>query len=50
MPRQAVIETIVGLAAQMGRERHVRQPVGAIFVIGDTTRVLRYVSGSGDDP
>ena len=44
------IKTVVDLAAQIGREGREGKPVGTLFVIGDTRKVLEHSSDSGVDP
>ncbi|MCG8651505.1 MAG: DNA integrity scanning protein DisA nucleotide-binding domain protein [Pirellulales bacterium] len=44
------IKTVVDLAAQIGREGREGKPVGTLFVVGDTRKVLEYCNDSGVDP
>ncbi len=44
------IKTVVDLAAQIGRECREGKPVGTLFVVGDTRRVLEHSNDSGVDP
>ena len=44
------IKTVVDLAAQIGREGREGKPVGTLFVVGDTRRVLELSNDSGVDP
>ena len=44
------IKTVVDLAAQIGREGREGKPVGTLFVVGDTRRVLEHSNDSGVDP
>jgi diadenylate cyclase len=44
------IKAVVDLAAQIGREGREGKPVGTLFVVGDTKKVLEYSSDSGVDP
>ena len=44
------IKTVVDLAEQIGREGREGKPVGTLFVVGDTRRVLELSNDSGVDP
>jgi diadenylate cyclase len=44
------IKTVVDLAAQIGREGREGKPVGTLFVVGDTRKVLEHSNDSGVDP
>ncbi len=44
------IRSIVDLAAQIGREGREGKPVGTLFVVGDTRKVLGHAKDSGVDP
>lgn len=44
------IKTVVDLAAQIGREGREGKPVGTLFVVGDTRKVLDHSNDSGVDP
>ena len=44
------IKTVVDLAVRIGLEGREGKPVGALFVIGDTRKVLEHASGAGCDP
>ena len=44
------IKTVVDLAAQIGREGREGKPVGTLFVVGDTRKVLEHSNDSGLDP
>jgi DNA integrity scanning protein DisA with diadenylate cyclase activity len=44
------IKTVVDLAVQIGLEGREGKPVGTLFVIGDTRKVLEHASYSGCDP
>lgn len=44
------IKAVVDLASQIGREGREGKPVGTMFVVGDTRRVLDHSSDSGADP
>ena len=44
------IKAVVDLAAQIGREGREGKPVGTLFVVGDTKKVLEHASDSGVDP
>ena len=44
------IKAVVDLAAQIGREGREGKPVGAMFVVGDTRKVLEHSNDSGLDP
>ena len=44
------IKAVIDLAAQIGLEGREGKPVGTLFVIGDTRRVLEHANDSGVDP
>lgn len=44
------IKAVVDTAAQIGREGREGKPVGTLFVVGDTRRVLAHTNESGCDP
>ena len=44
------IKAVVDLAAQIGREGREGKPVGTLFVVGDTRKVLDHSNDSGVDP
>lgn len=44
------VKAVVDLAVQIGREGREGKPVGAIFIVGDTRRVLEHCSDGGADP
>ena len=44
------VKAIVDLAAQIGREGREGKPVGTLFVVGDTRKVLEHANDSGVDP
>lgn len=44
------LKAVVDLAIQIGREGREGKPVGALFVVGDTRRVLEHAKDSGADP
>jgi DNA integrity scanning protein DisA with diadenylate cyclase activity len=44
------LKAVVDLAAQIGREGREGKPVGTLFVVGDTRRVLEHSNDSGVDP
>ncbi|MGI9472262.1 MAG: DNA integrity scanning protein DisA nucleotide-binding domain protein [Rubripirellula sp.] len=44
------IKAVVDLAAQVGREGREGKPVGTLFVVGDTRKVLDHSNDSGVDP
>jgi len=44
------LKAVVDLAVQIGREGREGKPVGALFVVGDTRRVLEHTKDSGADP
>jgi DNA integrity scanning protein DisA with diadenylate cyclase activity len=44
------LKAVVDLAAQIGREGREGKPVGTLFVVGDTRRVLECSNDSGVDP
>lgn len=44
------LKAVVDLAVQIGREGREGKPVGAMFVVGDTRRVLEHAKDSGADP
>lgn len=44
------LKTVVDLAVDIGREGREGKPVGAMFVVGDTRRVLNYSHPAGFDP
>lgn len=44
------LKSVVDLAVQIGREGREGKPVGALFVVGDTRRVLEHTKDSGADP
>ncbi len=44
------LKTVVDLAVEIGREGREGKPVGTLFVIGDTRRVLQHSHPAGFDP
>jgi DNA integrity scanning protein DisA with diadenylate cyclase activity len=44
------LKTVVDLAVDIGREGREGKPVGTLFVIGDTRKVLSYCHPAGFDP
>lgn len=44
------VKAVVDLAVQIGREGREGKPVGTLFVVGDTRRVLEHATDSGVDP
>jgi diadenylate cyclase len=44
------LKTVVDLAVEIGREGREGKPVGTIFIIGDTRKVLQYCHPAGFDP
>ena len=44
------VKAVVDLAVQIGREGREGKPVGTLFVVGDTRRVLEHANDSGVDP
>ncbi len=44
------VKAVVDLAVQIGREGREGKPVGAMFVVGDTRRVLEHCNDGGADP
>ncbi|TWT80871.1 DNA integrity scanning protein DisA [Planctomycetes bacterium CA13] len=44
------IKAVIDLATQIGREGREGKPVGTLFVVGDTRRVLDHSNDSGVDP
>jgi DNA integrity scanning protein DisA with diadenylate cyclase activity len=44
------VKAVVDLAVQIGREGREGKPVGAIFIVGDTRRVLEHCNDGGADP
>ena len=44
------LKTVIDLASQIGREGREGKKVGALFVVGDTRRVLTHCKDSGFDP
>lgn len=44
------LKTVIDLASQIGREGREGKKVGAIFVVGDTRKVLAHCKDSGFDP
>lgn len=44
------LKAVVDLAVQIGREGREGKPVGSLFVVGDTRRVLEHTKDSGADP
>lgn len=44
------IKSVVDLAVQIGREGREGKPVGTLFVVGNSRRVLEHCSDSGLDP
>ncbi|MEM8672112.1 MAG: diadenylate cyclase [Planctomycetota bacterium] len=45
-----IVETIIEVAIQIGREGRSAQPTGTMFVVGDTQKVLERSFDSGVDP
>lgn len=44
------IKAVIDLAAQIGREGREGKPVGTLFVVGDSRRVMDHANDSGVDP
>lgn len=44
------LKAVIDLAVQIGREGREGNPVGTLFVVGDTRRVLEHANDSGVDP
>lgn len=44
------VKAVIDLAVQIGREGREGNPVGTLFVVGDTRRVLEHANDSGVDP
>ncbi|MBM4004013.1 MAG: hypothetical protein FJ295_12130 [Planctomycetes bacterium] len=44
------LKTVVDVAVEIGREGREGKPVGTMFVVGDTRRVLQHVHPAGFDP
>ena len=44
------LKTVVDLAVEIGREGREGKPVGTMFVIGDTRKVLQFCHPAGFDP
>lgn len=44
------VKAVVDLAVQIGREGREGKPVGTMFIVGDTRRVLEHCSDGGADP
>lgn len=44
------LKTVVDLAVDIGREGREGKPVGTLFVVGDTRKVLQYCHPAGFDP
>lgn len=44
------LKTVIDLASQIGREGREGKKVGALFVVGDTRKVLTHCKDSGFDP
>lgn len=44
------LKTVVDLAVEIGREGREGKPIGTLFVIGDTRKVLTYCHPAGFDP
>ncbi len=44
------LKSVVDLALEIGREGREGKPVGTLFVIGDTRKVLQYCHPAGFDP
>ncbi len=44
------LKSVVDLAVEIGREGREGKPVGTLFVIGDTRKVLQYCHPAGFDP
>lgn len=44
------IKAVIDLATQIGREGREGKPVGTLFVVGDTKKVLEHANDSGLDP
>ncbi len=44
------LKTVVDLAVDIGREGREGKPVGTLFVVGDTRKVLEHANDSGVDP
>ncbi|MEM1226684.1 MAG: DNA integrity scanning protein DisA nucleotide-binding domain protein [Planctomycetota bacterium] len=44
------IKSVVDLASQIGREGREGKPVGTLFVVGDTRKVLEHAKDLGADP
>lgn len=44
------LKTVVDVAVEIGREGREGKPVGTMFVVGDTRRVMQYIHPAGFDP
>lgn len=44
------LKLVVDLAVEIGREGREGKPVGTMFIVGDTRRVLNYCTSAGFDP
>jgi len=44
------LQTVVNLALEIGHEGREGKPVGTLFVVGDTRRVISYCRAAGFDP
>ena len=44
------VKTVVDLAIEIGREGREGKPVGTLFVVGDTRRVMQFIHPAGFDP
>lgn len=44
------LKTVVDVAVEIGREGREGKPVGTMFVVGDTRRVLEHIHPAGFDP
>ncbi len=44
------LKTVVDLAVEIGREGREGKPVGTLFIVGDTRKVLQYCHPAGFDP
>jgi diadenylate cyclase len=44
------LKTVVDLAVEIGREGREGKPIGTMFVVGDTRRVLQHCQPAGYDP
>ena len=44
------LKTVIDLAVEIGREGREGKPIGTMFVVGDTRKVLQHCQPAGFDP